>query len=276
MTHKKRGEIAVVGRVLRDCADGAVWVRWNEDSQETLAKSGAFARCFRPGDDVNWDGSLATVEGMQCSIHHTALYNIWVWDTRRQSRLFVAGIEGSALARPRSAAVLAQSRLKASAASGFVTAQPWRFSVPAGGWRMEKLCEVRVSSCPLIDSLGNNSGLGVWTVARVQAGTLLFWDMSRTRMVPYGKASLTELRYGVRKISRPRVVLLCPGGRGMQNLDNRTAIGIGFRVNFAASAPHANVQLQHGGYQGAGLCFRVMQDLGPSLELLFLQQPALG
>ena len=92
----------------------------------------------------------------------------------------------------------------------------------------------------------------------------------------HGKASLTELRYGVRKISRPRVVLLCPGGRGMQNLDNRTAIGIGFRVNFAASAPHANVQLQHGGYQGAGLCFRVMQDLGPSLELLFLQQPALG
>ena len=66
-------------------------------------------------------------------------------------------------------------------------------------------------------------------------------------MVPYGKASLTELRYGVRKTSRPRVVLLCPGGRGMQNLDNRTAIGIGFRVNFAASAPHANVQLQHGG-----------------------------
>ena len=135
----------------------------------------------------------------------------------------MADIEGSALARPRSAGVLARSRLKASAASGFVTAQPWRFSVPAGGWRMEKLCEVRVSSCPLIDSLGNNSGLGVWTVARVQAGTLLFWDMSRTRMVPYGKASLTELRYGVRKISRPRVVLLCPGGRGMQNLDNRTA-----------------------------------------------------
>ena len=71
----------MVGRVLRDCADGAVWVRWNEDSQETLAKSGAFARCFRPGDDVNWDGRLATVEGMQCSIHYTALYNIWFWDT---------------------------------------------------------------------------------------------------------------------------------------------------------------------------------------------------
>ena len=270
VTHKKSGDLAVAGVVVRAVSCGVVQVQWRGTSAITNCNLHCVEISSRVGDAVLLHGvTPATVFGFRYNPHQELLYDLRVWDPGSQSSFTVLGVVAGDVSQPRHAATMCRHALDAWRSTR-PRLCPWRFSVPANGVMLSRVCEVRRSEATILTGLGPDTGYGVFARADIAVHTKLFWRMGRTRMVALGSCGPDLRRYGMAKVLRPQVQLLCPSKAGFHHRSNDiAAIGVGFRVNFAGEGDTVNVRLEHGGVLDEGLCFTALSMIQPGQELLF-------
>ena len=102
VTHKKSGDLAVAGVVVRAVSCGVVQVQWRGTSAITNCNLHCVEISSRVGDAVLLHGvTPATVFGFRYNPHQELLYDLRVWDPGSQSSFTVLGVAaGDATPQP--------------------------------------------------------------------------------------------------------------------------------------------------------------------------------